>query len=613
MNRKPIFYRFLLLSFFISFGFFSTSQAQVISTFAGDGTVTSLGDGGPALSAGLHNPSGVYIDPVGNFYIIEYTGAKIRKVNTSGIISTFAGSGVTGFSGDGGPATAARFNKPIDMLADQAGNLYVIDNGNQRIRKIDTFGVVTTFAGNGVVGYSGDGGPATAASLHDPSRMTMDAVGNIFFADAMNNVIRKITPAGIITSVVGNGTAGFSGDGGPATAGSLSQPLGVAFDGNYNMYIADGNNHRIRKVSASGVISTFAGNGLATVSGDGGPATAASMKYPNGITTDISCNVYFSDWQGQTIREIGTDGIINTVVGNGTAGFSGDGGNPVLAQLNGPNNLIFEHSYTLYIPEYYNNRVRKVTHLGDVVTGCPPTIPVAAGGASASFVCQDSCLTFTSTSGGTHDSIRWTSSYAGTVIANPVNAVTNICFLGSDSSVVKLFVYGSGVVDSISITIHINPAPHPVITKAGHLLTVTGGAYSAYQWYSNVTPIAGATNATYTYTAGGVNYNVVVDSAGCKGVSNTVSTVGIESMLTNSCNYWLAQNGRDIISLRASNSIQDALIVTVYDATGRSIITDNWLPGNNLKEINCAYLPSGLYIVRITNGNTFATLKLIRN
>lgn len=587
--------------------FISNGYSQGINTFAGNGTAASTGDGLFATAASFNNLAAVYYHTSGEIYVVEYTGCKIRKISTSGIVSTFAGNGINGFGGDGGPATAASFSNPIDFLADNSGNFYVIDNGNQRIRKINAAGIITTIAGNGTTGYSGDGGPSPASTLHDPSRMTIDGAGNIFFADAVNNVIRKISTTGIITTLVGNGTPAFAGDGGPATNASLSQPLGVAIDGNGNMYIADGNNHRIRKVNTAGIISTFAGTGAVGYTGDGGPATAATMNYPNGVTCDQTCNVYFTDWYGHKVRKITYSGTISTVVGTGVAGFSGDTGPALSAQLNGPNNLTFDYSGNLYIPEYYNNRVRKVTNLGES-SGCPSIAPLA-GFTGQSSICQDSCVSFVSTSTGTIDSVRWVCTSPGTFISSPSTDTTTICFHGSDSVLVKLFVYGPAGVDSSSLTVTIASAPHPGIITSGHTLTATGGPYTGYQWYNGAVAIVGATNATYTYTISGGDYHVVVDSAGCAGISGNINTVGIAAVAAYAKTYWLAQYTNDLIMLRSSENLDEPMNITVCDAVGRVLLQDKWNAASNTKDINSASLTAGCYIIRLTNQHTFSVLR----
>ena len=222
--------------------------------------------------------------------------------------------------GDGGAATAAALMNPGGVAVDAAGTLYIADTDNNRIRKVTTAGVITTVAGNGLAGAGGDGGQAVFASLHSPHGVAVDAAGNLYIADTDNNRIRKVTPAGIITTVAGTGISGHSGDGGPATAARLNYPVGVAVDAAGNLYIADTGNSRIRKVTPAGVITTLAGTGIGGYSGDGGPATAAQLKYPFGVAVDAAGNLYIADSGNNSIRKVTPAGIITTVAGNGTAG-----------------------------------------------------------------------------------------------------------------------------------------------------------------------------------------------------------------------------------------------------------------------------------------------------
>lgn len=584
--------------------------AQSISTCAGNGVAASTGDGSPATAASFNNPSGVYIDTGNNLYVIEYSGCKIRKISSSGVVSTFAGNGVAGFGGDGGPATAASFHFPIDMLSDAAGNIYVTDNVNQRIRKITPSGTISTFAGSGSYGFSGDGGPATAAALRDPSRMTIDGAGNIYFADANNHRIRKITPTGIITTVAGNGAASFAGDGGPATAASLNTPLGVGFDGVGNMYIADAMNHRIRKVNTAGEISTYAGSGSSVASGDGGPATAAGIDYVNGVTVDGSCNVYFTDWHEQTVRKVNAAGIITRVVGNGTAGFSGDGAAAILAQLNGPNNLTFDHFYNLYIPEYYNNRVRKVANLGEGMGGCPVNVITSSFSVGDTVLCEDSCITFTSTTTGSIDSVKWKVTGAANTVSGSSATVSTICFGETGPSVVTLTVYSGTASDSVSQTIHVLPAPHPVVTQTGHTLTVTSGPYTQYQWYNGATAISGATTATYTYTGSGTYY-VIVDSGNCKGSSSSVSTVGVNSVTQPANIFRVSPNGQTL-EFYAAADLLSVVDIDIFDATGRKIKYAAWPSGTNRITVNYKELLDGMYIIKLHNQYLYQTLKVYK-
>ena len=388
-NRSKIFFFLLLFSLFPS-----VSNSQIITTFAGNGTRAYSGDGGPATLAELNEPFSTCADSAGNIYIADDANYCIRKVNAvTGVMTTFAGIGTTGFSGDGGPASLAQFGLPVAVVMDSLGNLYVNDNINGRIRRIDgTTGIITTFAGNGVYGFSGDDGPATLASFANAQGIAFDKFNNLYIADAWNQRIREVnTTTGIITTIVGNGTAGFSGDGGPATIASLNYPQCIALDSYGNIIILDGENCRIREVdSLSRIITTIAGNGSCTFSGDGGPATLASINAQddeNGIVCDCRNDIIFPETYSSRIREIdSTTGIINTIAGTGMNGFSGDGGPATLAELSDQlHSVSLDNKGNLFICDVTYDRVREVTGL---VTGCPTLTPTPTSVFSGSPGCQ---------------------------------------------------------------------------------------------------------------------------------------------------------------------------------------------------------------------------------
>ena len=356
---------------------FKVDTSGQLTVVAGIGIFGFSGDGGPATSASLASPVSVALDGAGNLFIADFSNSRIRKVDTSGIITTVAGNGISGFSGDGGPATSASLTNPTGVALDGTGNLFIADEGNFRIRKVDTSGIITTVAGNGSSGFSGDGGPATSASLTNPFGVALDGTGNLFFADAGNNRIRKVDTSGIISTVAGDGIFGFSGDGDPATSASLRDPFGVALDGAGNLFIADRFNQRIRRVdAATGIITTVAGDGPTGIgaggfSGDGGPATSASLHEPNGVALDGSGNFFIADTLNNRIRKVDTSGIITTVAGNGSFGFSGDGGPATSASLSFPFGVALDGSGNLFIADFSNSRIRKVSFLN------PPAVSLS--------------------------------------------------------------------------------------------------------------------------------------------------------------------------------------------------------------------------------------------
>ena len=339
--------------------------AGVISTVAGDGTEGFGGDGGPAVAAQLSRPYGVALDGAGNLYIVDLGNQRIRKVDAAGVISTVAGDGTEGFGGDGGAATAAQLSFPAEVAPDGAGNLYIADGGNNRIRKVDSAGAISTVAGGGPIG---DGGAAVAAQLNSPGSVAPDGAGNLYIADLHNHRIRKVDAAGVITTAAGDGTRGYGGDGGAAVAAQLSFPRDVAPDGAGNLYIADSANHRIRKVDAAGVISTVAGDGTRGYGGDGGPATAAQLSSPYGVAADGAGNLYIADTFNHRIRKVDAAGVISTVAGDGTRGYSGDGGAATAAQLRYPQGVAADGAGNLYIADRVNHRIRKVDAAGVIST-----------------------------------------------------------------------------------------------------------------------------------------------------------------------------------------------------------------------------------------------------
>ncbi len=340
----------------------------IITTFAGNGSDSPSGDGGPATAAGLSGPSDVAFDATGALFIADGGGDQVRKVTPDGIITTVAGTGQRGFAGDGGPARNAQLAEPLRIALDAAGNLYIQEDVNQRIRRVTPDGIIDTFAGNGNGRFAGDGDAAIRAAFDFPYRVAVDPAGSLYVSDTFNHRVRKITSSGLVSTIAGDGAIGFRGDGGPATAASFDEPEGIAIDAFSNLYVADRLNHRIRKITPGGVITTVAGNGADDFSGDGGPATEASLKAPQAVVLDRAQNLYIADRDNNRIRKVSRDGTITTFAGTGEADFSGDGGPATAAALNRPADLTFDAAGNLYIADTDNERVRVVTTGGIIHT-----------------------------------------------------------------------------------------------------------------------------------------------------------------------------------------------------------------------------------------------------
>jgi sugar lactone lactonase YvrE len=344
----------------------------IITTVAGNGSCCYSGDGSAALQAQIR-PSGVAVDAANNLYIAETGNYRVRKVAAAtGNITTVAGNGTNGFSGDNGPATSAQISSAYAVAVDGSGNLYIADRNNYRIRKVAA-GAITTIAGTGANGFSGDNGPAASAQISSVYGLTVDGSGNLYIADIGNLRIRKVS-GGTITTVAGNGVAGFSGDGGAATSASFETPYGVAVDGSGSLYISDWSNNRIRKV-AGGTINTVAGGSI----GDNGPAVFAGLSSAGGLVKDGLGNVYVADSFYHRVRKISSAGVITTVAGTGISGYSGDNGPATSAQLNSPGGLALDGGGNLYIADSANNRIRKVTAGGTITTFAGSGTPSYSG------------------------------------------------------------------------------------------------------------------------------------------------------------------------------------------------------------------------------------------
>jgi trimeric autotransporter adhesin len=440
-----------------------TMSNGIVSTVAGTGTFGYSGDGGLATSAELRGPSGVAVDASGNIYIADQANYRIRMVTMSnGIITTVAGNGLSGgyigphgmsgYSGDGGLAISARLSSPSGISVDASGNIYIADTFNLRIRMVTkSTGIITTLAGNGLSRYSGDsgdGGLATSARFSTPSDVAVDALGNIYIADADDHRIRMVTKStGIITTVAGDATSGYSGDGGLATLATVNDPLGVAFDASGNIYIADSGNSCIRMIAKiTGIITTVAGiassygsSTSSTFGGDGELATSAKLSYPYGITVDASGNIYIADSGNHCIRMVTKcTGIITTVAGNGTAGYGngtagygGDGGLATSTSLSRPSDVAVDASGNIYIADSGHDCIRMVTKSTGIIT-------TVAGDGSLGY------------SGDSGDGGLATSARLSSPSGVAVDASGNIYIADTDNRRIRMVMKSTGIITTVA-------------------------------------------------------------------------------------------------------------------------------------------------------------------
>ena len=338
----------------------SYAQTKYITTIAGRGGIGAYsGDGGSAVAAELNGPHSVSADMWGNVYFVDYYNARVRKIMPNGTVVTFAGNGIFATRGDGSIATNASVACK-GVVADRRGNVYISDPVYCNIRKVNSLGIISTYAGNGACGFSGDGGYATSAKMSAPYGMATDKIGNLYVAEAGNHIIRKIDTMGRITTVAGMGIPGYGGDTSLAVNARLDSPYAVAVDKNGNLYIADYFNNVIRKVNTAGIITTVAGTGVAGYSGNGGVATAAKLNHPTGVAVDTLGQVYIADGYNNTIRMIDLNDTIRMVAGNSTPGFGGDLGNALGANLFRPMGVSVDAYGSIFIADANNQRIRKV-------------------------------------------------------------------------------------------------------------------------------------------------------------------------------------------------------------------------------------------------------------
>jgi uncharacterized protein (TIGR03437 family) len=441
---------------------------RTITTFAGSGQPALSGDGGSAAGATLSKPAAVAADAAGNIYVSDAGNVRIRKISTQGIITTAAGGGAG--LGDGGPATGALLRSPQALALDGIGNLYMADADDRRIRKIDPQGTITTVAGNGSSSYGGDGSRAASAGIGNPVGVGVDASGSLYIADTSYHRIYRVNPQGIISKVAGTGTYGYSGDGGPATQANLYNPSAAVADTAGNLYIADTSNHRVRKVNAAGVITTIAGVGTAGSSGDGGQATNAALKNPTGLFLDGLGNLYIADQGNHRIRKVNASGVITSVAGTGTAGFTGDGGSPLTAGLNGPQSVTVDTTGNIYIADTGNDRIRAILSRAPTYTVSPQRLTFTADAGSGLAPAQQIGVIGSMVGLGWEISGLYTDS-GGNWLSVPATSGLMPALISVNADATRLAA--GSYQGSIEITA---PSASPAVTTIPVTFTVTGGA-----------------------------------------------------------------------------------------------------------------------------------------
>jgi trimeric autotransporter adhesin len=495
--------------------------AGIITTAAG-GPFGYVGDNAAATSALLYNPTSVAAGPGGAVYIADRYHNVVRKV-VNGIITTVAGTGAVGYTGDNGPATGATLNTPWGVAVDAAGNVYISDTGNAVVRKVSG-GVITTIAGTGTAGFSGDNGAATSALLNAPVGIAFDAAGNLYIADYANNRVRMVS-GGTITTVAGNGTATFAGDGSAATSASLSGPLDVKVDAAGNLYIADRGNNRIREVTG-GIISTIAGNGTASFGGDNGPATSAQLSSPSGVALDAAGDLFIADTANNVVRQV-TSGIITTIAGNGTASYSGDNGPAAGAGLDAPIGLATDSQGRIFVADLANNLVR-VMSLPCSFALNTSSIQAAGAGGSFSISVQTGALCSWSVSGLP----AWITVAGASSATGPASVTLIVAAAGGVPRSTNISVAGISVTvnQTATCTYAISPGGQGLPASGGSgTVTITAPAGCAWS-ATNALPFVSFTGATTGSGNGSVNFLVTANAGGDRSGTFTVAglTFGVE-------------------------------------------------------------------------------------
>ncbi len=613
-------------------------QAQSIYTLAGDGIPAFIGDGGPATAARLYHPKAAAIDAAGNVYIADADNNRIRMINTSGIMSTIAGNASPGYGGDGLPAASATLNRPNDIKFDAAGNTYICDADNHCIRKITAAtGIISTVAGTPTTsGFAGDGGPATAALMEFPCAIALDAAGNLYIADQYNNRIRKVNTSGTISTVVGSGATGYAGAGGPATAADIGFPFGLAVDASGNIFISLLYANVVAKVNTAGTLTTYAGTGAAAFSGDGGPATAAEMDGQWGIATDAPGNLYIADYNNQRIRKVNTAGVISTVAGTGSSGYSGDGGLATSAWLHDPVGVAVNAGGAIYIADYNSHRLRRVDA---IFTNVPSFI---GGHTQTTSLCHDAAATSVNSLLAVNDAdagqVEYWSTVTGPVHGTLAATYTTLStgsavtptgltytptagYAGTDSFTVR--ITDGTASDTTKVIVTINPVPTAgIITGIDSVcatFTVTlAGTVAGGVWSSASTSIATVTSGGIVtgVAAGTTTISYAVSSScgtswatlpfkvrpvsACEGAVNTITAAGGLWIFPNPCNGTFSVN---LVS--AVNEEVDMFITNLLGQKIKELTTTT-----NKQQIIDLNAPVGIYFLSVRTASEYWSEKV---
>ncbi len=600
--------RLIFLSI-LFFHFCSQAQVGIVYTVAGTGSPGIAGDGGLATAASIGANAFVVFDSLGDYYFSAYSA--VRKVSPTGIISRVTGGLVSGFSGDGGPASSAIFHNTSHIAFDRRQNIYIGDLNNNRIRRINRItSVIETVVGTGTAGFGGDGGAATAAQIYAPYGIVFDSHNNMYFSDYGNNRIRKVDTNGIISTIAGTGSyTSFSGDGGPSTSACVIEPTGLGIDMHDNLFACISG--RVRKVNLStGIISAFAGDTIGGLRGDGGRADTAGLGTPVALAFDAIGNLYICDMQYNNVRMVDTFQIMHSIAGTGSLGFSGDGGRSDSATFSVPRGVAVDQCGNVFICDNSNYRIRKVTYPGTTNA----TISITAS--PSDTVCPGMPVLFDATIalGGATPGYRWyvngiardSGSSRFTYIPTAGDSVW--CVLTSSSPCAVPPVVSSNVVHMVPRNLGITIAAPPwgiVGTNVTAIATITGSdtASCTYKWYNHSVYATTTAIPRYTYIkAAGIdtiaatliyNHTDCTDSATSNRIVVRDSVLGIATVTMPDVEIY-PNPAQSTLGVTSNYPIDQLEILNVVGQQLR-----NTTPQAKQTEITIGDLPKGMYLLRI--------------